>query len=185
MILIIDTSWSGISFALKNTDGFTAIKKINVEKQSVELPVETQKFLTENNFNFSDISTIGIVIGPGSFTGIRLGIAYAKGVSIGLKVPVIPVNIFEIYLEQNPDAFVALDSKRGDFFVGAHDISPCTMTIDAVENIQMKYPKTVGHIPFDLLNAITIVERKLKLPAQPVIPMYLRPSYAEQNCKHS
>ena len=58
------------------------------------------------------------------------------------------------------------------------------MTIDEIETEQMKCPMTVGHKPFDLRNAYQIVKNKIKSgDLQPAIPMYLRPSYAEEN-KH-
>ncbi len=76
---------------------------------------------------------------------------------------------------------MALDSGRGDFFVGAKDLEPCVMDIDTLETFQMKYPQTVGHKPFNLIDAKTIVENKIKSgDLQPAIPMYLRPSYAEK-----
>jgi tRNA A37 threonylcarbamoyladenosine modification protein TsaB len=110
-----------------------------------------------------------------------MGIAYAKGLGIGLNIPVVPVNAFELYMFEAPDAFVAIDSGRGDFFVASKMHAPCTMNIDEVETEQMKCPMTVGHKPFDLKNAVTIVENKIKSgDLQPAIPMYLRPSYAEK-----
>ncbi len=157
---------------------------IETEKQSFDLPGAVENFLRENGAVFSDLTAIGVVVGPGSFTGIRLGIAYAKGLGIGLGIPVVPVNTFEIYLARDPDAFVAIDSGRSDLFVAAHDIEPCTMEIDEIETRQMKYAKTVGHRPFDLCDALPIVVRKID-KNEPVIPMYLRPSYAEINCKSS
>ena len=55
------------------------------------------------------------------------------------------------------------------------------MTIDEVETEQMKCPMTVGHKPFDLKNAVAIVENKIKSgDLQPAVPMYLRPSYVEK-----
>lgn len=179
MILTINTSSAGIDFVL---DG--KIKHIDVEKQSLALPVETEKFLSENNAKWSDLSAIGVVVGPGSFTGIRMGIAYAKGISMGLNIPVIPITAFELYLFSTPDAFVAIDSGRGDFFVAANGLAPCTMTIDDVEVKQMQWARTVGHKPFEIANATTIVKQKLENgDMQPVVPLYLRPSYAEQNSK--
>ncbi len=163
-------------------------KKIDTDRQSLNLPSETEKFLNENGVKFGDLTAIGVVVGPGSFTGIRLGIAYAKGIAMGLNIPIVPVNAFEIYLERDPDAFVAIDSGRPDLFVGAGDMEPGTMEIEQIETYQMKYPKTVGHKPFDLRDAIPIVMQKLNHKSeisnqQSVIPMYLRPSYAELNCK--
>lgn len=179
MILIINTSGSGLDFVLDDK-----FKHVDTEKQSVALPAETENFLNENGVKWSDLTAVGVVVGPGSFTGIRLGIAYAKGLGLGLNIPVIPVNAFEIYLRDTPDAFVAIDSGRGDFFVAANGLEPCTMSIDDVEVKQMNWARTVGHKPFNLQSALPIVQKKLDDGAnEPVVPMYLRPSYAEQNKK--
>lgn len=179
MILVINTSGAGLEFVLD-----TKYKHIDAEKQSIALPDQAEKFLAECGAHWSDLTAIGVVVGPGSFTGIRLGIAYAKGLALGLNIPVVPVNAFEIYLRATPDAFVAIDSGRGDFFVAADGLAPCTMSIDDVEVRQMDWPRTVGHKPFDLHNAVAIVSDKLNSGnIEPVVPMYLRPSYAEQNKK--
>ncbi|MBQ5700232.1 MAG: tRNA (adenosine(37)-N6)-threonylcarbamoyltransferase complex dimerization subunit type 1 TsaB [Alphaproteobacteria bacterium] len=179
MILVINTSGKDLEFVLDDK-----YKSIVVEKQSVALPVECEKFITESGATWSDISAIGVVVGPGSFTGIRLGIAYAKGLAMGLKIPVVGISAFDLYLAQTPDAFVALDSGRGDFFVAADGLAPQTMEIDQLETKQMEWPRTVGHKPFDLRQGVKIVCDKIaNNKIEPVAPMYLRPSYAEQNKK--
>ena len=177
MILIINSSSTDLEFVLDNQ-----YKRVATEKQSLALPTETEKFITECGSSWSDISAIGVVVGPGSFTGIRIGIAYAKGLAMGLGIPVVPINAFELYLAANPDAFVAIESGHGDFFVGAKNLPPCTMSIDELETKQMEWPRTVGHKPFDLKLGTQIVKQKLQENKnEPVIPMYLRPSYVETN----
>jgi len=176
MILIINTAGNGLEFVL---DGWH--KSVAVEKQSVALPVAAESFIAECGAKWSDLTAVGVVVGPGSFTGIRMGIAYAKGLGIGLNIPVIGINAFELYLAMAPDAFVAIDSGRGDFFVASPQHAPCTMTIDNVETEQMRCPRTVGHKPFDLKLGVAIVQNKLNRgELEPVVPMYLRPSYAEE-----
>jgi tRNA threonylcarbamoyl adenosine modification protein YeaZ len=178
MILIINTSLANtIELCLDGN-----CKHIHSEKQALDLPDAVNDLVD----NFSNLTAIGVVVGPGSFTGIRLGIAYAKGLGIGLNIPVVSVNAFELYLESAPDAFVAIDSGRGDFFVASAQHEPCIMTIDQIESEQMKCASTVGHLPYDLQNAFGIIKRKLELGiTEPVIPMYLRPSYAELNYKNN
>ena len=179
MILLINTSGSNLEFVLDD-----AHKSVEVEKQSVALPTECEKFITESGAKWSDITAIGVVTGPGSFTGIRLGIAYAKGVAMGLNVPVVGISAFDLYLAETPDAFVAIDSGRGDFFVAANGLEPQTMGIDELETKQMEWPRTVGHKPFNFKNGIKIVAEKIFSDnICPTVPMYLRPSYAEQNKK--
>ncbi|MBR3930130.1 MAG: tRNA (adenosine(37)-N6)-threonylcarbamoyltransferase complex dimerization subunit type 1 TsaB [Alphaproteobacteria bacterium] len=177
MILIINTAGNSLEFVLGNNH-----KSVTVEKQSIALPVECEKFMTENNAKWSDLHAIGVVVGPGSFTGIRLGIAYAKGLAMGLKTPVVGVSVFDLYLAATPDAFVAIDSGRGDFFVAANGLAPRTMKIEELESKQMEWPRTVGHKPFDLKLAVDVVKQKIASgDTKPVVPMYLRPSYAEEN----
>ena len=176
MILVINTSSNGIDLLLGDKTAH-----VDAEKQAIALPTAVNDFMNQNNVKMSDLTAIGVIVGPGSFTGIRMGIAYAKGLAIGLNIPVVGINLFELYLYENPDAFVAIDSGRGDFFVASKLHEPCTMTIDEVETEQMKCPATVGHKPYNLLFAKNIVENKIKSAnLEPVIPMYLRPSYAEK-----
>ena len=177
MILIINTSGKDLEFVLDDK-----YKSIAVEKQSTALPVECEKFITECGAQWSDVTAIGVVVGPGSFTGIRLGIAYAKGIGMGLNIPVVGISAFDLYLSATPDAFVAIDSGRGDFFVAANGLEPQTMQIEEIETKQMEWPRTVGHKPFDLKLGTDIVKQKIASgDTAPAVPMYLRPSYAEEN----
>lgn len=176
MIFVINTSGAGLEFVL---DGHH--KVVAAEKQSIALPAAAESFITECGAKWGDITAIGVVVGPGSFTGIRMGIAYAKGLALGLNIPVVGISAFDLYLAATPDAFVAIDSGRGDFFVASAKHAPGTMSIEDVETEQMKCPRTVGHKPFDLLLAPAIVRAKLERGnVDPVVPMYLRPSYAEE-----
>lgn len=179
MILIINTSGKDLEFVLGDK-----YKSVTVEKQSVALPAETEKFITECGATWQNITAIGIVVGPGSFTGIRLGIAYAKGIGMGLNIPVVGISMFDLYLAATPDAFVAIDSGRGDFFVAANGLEPQTMDIEELETKQMEWPRTVGHKPADLKLGVKIVEQKIAdNDLAPAVPMYLRPSYAEEKKK--
>lgn len=179
MIFVINTSGAGLEFVLDGNH-----KAVTVEKQSVALATAAESFLAECGAKWRDITAIGVVVGPGSFTGIRMGIAYAKGLAMGLNIPVVGLSAFDLYLAANPDAFVAIDSGRGDFFVASSQHAPCTMTIEELETEQMKCPRTVGHKPFDLKLGVDIVRKKLERGnLEPVVPMYLRPSYAEKKEK--
>ena len=96
MILIINTSGNGIDLALDEK-----LAHFDAEKQAITLPSAVIDFTKQNNVKMADLSAIGVIVGPGSFTGIRMGIAYAKGLGIGLNIPVVGVNLFELYLYEN------------------------------------------------------------------------------------
>lgn len=51
-------------------------------------------------FDFTNIDAVSVTTGPGSFTGIRVGLSFAKGISAAAGRPVIPVNSFDLLLEQ-------------------------------------------------------------------------------------
>jgi tRNA threonylcarbamoyl adenosine modification protein YeaZ len=76
--------------------------------------------LRENNIGAADISRAGVAIGPGSFTGLRIGIAFVKGMLLEARTPVTPVSSLQsIAYAWGPVAqeiAVALDARQGRVF---------------------------------------------------------------------
>jgi tRNA threonylcarbamoyladenosine biosynthesis protein TsaB len=75
-----------------------------------------------------DIRAIACDVGPGSFTGVRVGLATAKGMAIGLGVPLVPVRSLEAMaaaaFDARPDAAAVaclIDAKRGEVFYGVFE----------------------------------------------------------------
>jgi tRNA threonylcarbamoyladenosine biosynthesis protein TsaB len=62
------------------------------------------------------------VLGPGSFTGLRIGIAAAKGIAVGLGIPVVGVHLFEMFAAMQGSAadsvHLLIPSRRGEWYVG-------------------------------------------------------------------
>ena len=89
MILIVDTSDSKLVWiALKNDKQL--IQKLEEENQygsQVLLPLIT-KLLEANQLTWSDLKSIEVVTGPGSFTGLRVGVSVAQALGFALDVPV-------------------------------------------------------------------------------------------------
>lgn len=72
---------------------------------------------------FADLEAIGVTVGPGAFTGIRIGLAAARGLGLATGLPVLGVTTFAAVAEAIPAAvrdhrpvLVVLDSKRRDVF---------------------------------------------------------------------
>lgn len=91
-ILGIDTSTSRSSVAL--VKGENVLAEINIEakmKHSTLLLQEIKTLFALADFSKEDLDAIAISIGPGSFTGLRIGLAVAKALAYGLKIPLFPV----------------------------------------------------------------------------------------------
>ncbi len=72
-------------------------------RQAAELPVLTEEFLTEKNLTVRDLTAVGVTVGPGYFTGIRIGMAYAAGLACSLGVNAIPLSSLELTLRSFSD----------------------------------------------------------------------------------
>jgi len=82
--------------------------------------------LAEVGWSRTSIDRIAVGIGPGSFTGLRVGIALAQGIALGLDRPVVGVGSLQALASAvtETDARVrvpALDARRGELFVAAYD----------------------------------------------------------------
>lgn len=75
-ILAIDTTSTGLSIALvKNGEMFSYTKEIGKSGHSATLMPSVKAMLDEHEVDINDIDVIGVVVGPGSFTGIRIGVS--------------------------------------------------------------------------------------------------------------
>lgn len=88
-ILLIDTSSNQeIKVGLKmGKKKFLISRKIDKQKAQAVLPM-IQALLKKHELKLTDLNGINVNTGPGSFTGIRVGVAIAKALSFALKIPV-------------------------------------------------------------------------------------------------
>lgn len=85
--------------------------------QSAILVPEMVALLQKYGYRLRDVDLICVLTGPGSFTGIRLGLATAQGLKIATNCRVFAPNLLDLLLSIRPDAVAAVDSKRNDYFV--------------------------------------------------------------------
>lgn len=96
-ILAIDCSLKITGVALSNDGIVIDSEKIELgRRQSGELPFMTKRILESNNLSWNDLNYIALTNGPGYFTGIRVGAAYASGLAFGIGIKLITVSSIEM-----------------------------------------------------------------------------------------
>ena len=86
------------------------------------LPVMARDVLAEAGIDAASLDLVAVTVGPGSFTGIRAGLALAHGIALAAGVPVIGVTVGEALADSLPHLgerrlWVAIDSRRGRVFL--------------------------------------------------------------------
>src|SRR5690625_2490197 len=101
--LFIDTHSEVITIGLCDGNNVIEKTKTSVESHSVYLVPMLKELLEESKVSFSDIKNIVAVNGPGSFTGIRIGLSVAKAISYSLNKPIFLVSSLTAMLVSNTD----------------------------------------------------------------------------------
>lgn len=124
-LLSIDTSSDVCSVALLEDDKLIKqIDKTDSKTHSENLMPLIDLLFKETNYSLSDIEAIACSIGPGSFTGIRIGIASVKAMAEVLQIPVIGVTSLETlsYLVSSKNNIATLiDAKNNQVYAGIFD----------------------------------------------------------------
>ena len=96
-LLAFDTSAAHCAAALLWGDGQIVTRQEDMSRGQAErlLPL-LEELLADEGFAWADLDALAVGIGPGNFTGIRIAVSAARGVALGLGIPVIPVSNFEI-----------------------------------------------------------------------------------------
>lgn len=90
---------------------------------------------------YADLHLIAVSIGPGSFTGIRVGVAAARGLSLALKVPAVGVTTLDALAQEARSAFpgrdilAAIDARRDQFYVARYDGSGKCLRGPAIDSL--------------------------------------------------
>ena len=120
--LAFDTSGPYISVALY-CDRVVAENHVEMARGQAEnlIPL-AENVLTRSGGTWADLDYIAVGVGPGNFTGIRISVSAARGLSLGLGIPVIGVSTFETLLDwdgpiSRPALIVSVEAPRGAAYV--------------------------------------------------------------------
>jgi len=96
MILLIDCS-KGLHLVVGNKQKILVTSyKPRLKKVSEALVVEIENLLNSASINYNNLTKIIVMIGPGSFTGIRTAVTAAKVLGLSLKIPVCGISLFDL-----------------------------------------------------------------------------------------
>ena len=97
LLLSIDTATEFASISLTKEKELVAIKHNEDQKSHASfLQPSIEALCAENQINLSSIDAVAVTIGPGSYTGLRVGLASAKGICYALNKPLITLNTLEV-----------------------------------------------------------------------------------------
>jgi tRNA threonylcarbamoyladenosine biosynthesis protein TsaB len=113
-----------VALGVADTKGvkILATAELAVRTYSARLIPEIAALLQKQQATMSNIEAIVVVNGPGSFTGIRVGVSTAKGLSEGAGVPLIAVSRLALLAHASllPHVLAAVDAGRGDYYIGEY-----------------------------------------------------------------
>lgn len=121
-ILSIDTSTSSLSVCISDDDEI--IGEININNglvHSTMLMPAIENLFKLLDFDMKDLSHIAVTVGPGSFTGIRIGVATANAFSLALGIPVISVSSLDAlamnFISYEGTVITTIDAQRDTYYV--------------------------------------------------------------------
>lgn len=123
MLLAVDTSTRTMGIALYAETGVLGEMVWQSDNyHTVELAPAIQQLLTRCERRPTDLQALAVATGPGSFTGLRIGLAVIKGMALGLKIPVIGIPSLDVVAAAQPvlnaDLVAVLHAGRGHLAVG-------------------------------------------------------------------
>lgn len=155
LLLSVDSSAVTASAAL--TDGEAVIKSELINKGLTHS--ETLLPLIEGvmqGYEYSSLDAIAVSAGPGSFTGIRIGIATVKGIAFPFDIPCIPVSTLEAiaynFVDENAIVCAVMDARRMQFYNSLFKIENSRVVritedkarpLEEIEAIVKQYPKVI------------------------------------------
>lgn len=205
-MLVISTVTKKAYIAVEH-DGKEYFSEVEADcKQSERILPEIDKILDENNISLKDIGNIAVLVGPGSFTGIRIGIALVKGLCAGDKNHnVIPISTLDMmaYININKNKptenfYCVMNALSKRFFVAKYSkigkkLSEEEMIFEEdflkLKDVVMLDEESLGFdevsfTPKLILEYAKVLEKEGKFVlADKITPIYIRKAQAEENLR--
>jgi len=135
IVLGLDTCLSACSAAVLDGERLLAREVEPMARGHQErLAPLVQRVMAAAGLTFDRLDRVGVTVGPGSFTGLRVGLAFAKGLGAALDIPVVGVGALEAlaWPQAKGLVFAAIDAKRGQVYLQAFRDRAPLMAPDAL-----------------------------------------------------
>lgn len=168
-ILAIDTSsaWCSVALSLNNAAPLVRHQKVSAGASQLLLPW-IDELLHEASITLSSLDAIAIGVGPGAFTGVRLGVAVTQGLATAAKLPVLPVPSLDAiasqlaltptFISSKAQSFiVAIDARMGEVYWANYRVAANQLPVRDSE-IHLSAPEGVELTQIDFLAGSAITE---------------------------
>lgn len=149
MILSIDSSLSVLSVALVAERPVAAVLLESERSRNEKLLPAIDWLLSESGTGRDQLDLIVVTRGPGSFTGVRVGLATAQGLAFALGIPLWGVSTHEAVVEEDHSSLlVHTDAGRGEFYVSGfrqdHEVlSPSLASPEELERLRRQFDASI------------------------------------------
>ena len=178
-LIAFDTSQAHCAAALAIGDRIVTRVDDMKRGQAEHLMPMLEEMLGSEGLAWADLDGIGVCTGPGNFTGIRISVAAARGLALGLGKQAIGVDAFDAHALGHDDPLhVALPAPRGQAFVKQFsDSQPPEVFIHPADT---PLPEVIALKPAAtfIADLARIAVTRLGQPAPAPAPLYLRPADA-------
>ena len=119
IILSIETSTDICSVSLFKNTKLLSLKEDSNREHSSLLASFVEKIFNEVNYKINEIDAIALSIGPGSYTGLRIGLSFTKGLAFSISKPIIPIDTIESLSDEINDSnyIIAIHAYSDYYFI--------------------------------------------------------------------
>lgn len=197
IVLAVNTATSVLSVVL-NKDGETLFFYSTPETrdQGNLLLRHIRQGLDENKLDYADLDLLAVVTGPGSFTGIRIGLAAMRGIALAAAKPIVGFSSFELFghaPSKDKTNIVAVESWREELYFRCGTAEPVNLspqdfaatldtnadyylTGDAAHKLAPFVPRAVVAKEMADARHLAALAQQAQVTGEKPVPYYLRPA---------
>jgi tRNA threonylcarbamoyladenosine biosynthesis protein TsaB len=136
---------------------------------------------------YADLGRVAVTVGPGSFTGVRVGIAFARGLGLALDIPAVGVGSLDALVcpllrSGAGTAAAVLDAKRGEVYALAKNVQSRAELVEAQALSVTDLAERLGHVPQPVVltgSGAQLVADTLPAPASEIVDAREAPDIAD------